>query len=148
MSSEPLTPKQSQKVAQSLYTPTLTRVGILIDNLIRLTNNGDFALWAPLMAMESALKSLQWSATDSPERFLFLISAALRRYADKCDAYTLGLTAARAANAPAPAFEAWSDKDTIAVYDETDARFPFVPAEPEPPAEPDGTAPSPAEEKQ
>jgi hypothetical protein len=131
-----LSPEQSNSIARTLYEPTIRRMNILCRSLIATTANGDFALWAPLSVMEAMFADLRWSDARSPQRFLALISLTLRRYAEKIEVHQLAVMAAMTAGATLPPFAAWSDLDTIAVYDEIDAQFPEPEPAPPPPAEP------------
>jgi hypothetical protein len=142
---QPLTPEQSNTIARTLYDPTIRRMNILCQSLIQTTGNGDFALWAPLTVMEAQFSDLKWSDARAPQRFLTLIVLALRRYAEKIEVHQLAVVAAMTAGVPLPPFAAWSDSDTVSLYDEIDARFPAVEAavdgftatpEPTPPTEP------------
>src|SRR3990167_5662634 len=119
-----ITEHQSQTIARTLYEPTLRRINILLHSLITTTQNGDFALWAPLSVMEEQLRGLRWSDERSPERFLELIVLALRRYAEQIDVHRMAVVAARTAGVPAPPFMGWQETDTIALYDEIDAKYP------------------------
>jgi hypothetical protein len=119
-----LTIQQTETIAKSLYGPTLQRMNTLCGTLIQMTQNGDFALWAPLAVMQDQLSALKWGNATAPERFLNLIATALSRYAALMSDHALALEAARLADAPLPPFQGWTDADSIAVYDEIEARYP------------------------
>jgi hypothetical protein len=125
-----ITEQQAAQVSAALYAPTIRRMTILCQSLVNTTQNGDFALWAPLATMENVLAELRWTDATAPERFLSLITLSLRRMAEKCEVHQMAVIASRAAGAPVPEYPVWGDQDTIAVYDEIDARFPRPIAEP------------------
>jgi hypothetical protein len=130
----PITTEESTQIAKTLYEPTIHRMRILCNSLIQTTANGDFALWAPMAVMEGMLIDLKWSVAIAPERFLALISLTLRRYAEKCEVHQMAVMASKQAGAPMPAFQVWTNEDTIAVYDEIDAKYPKPDAADLPPA--------------
>lgn len=133
-----LTDEQTSTIARTMYEPTLRRMNILCSSLIQMTQNGDFALWAPMAVMHQQLGGLKWTSAAHCERFLHLIALTLNRAAEKMSVHALALHAAIEAKTPPPAFAGWTDEDTIAVYDEIDARYPrpAEPAEPPTPAVP------------
>lgn len=128
-----ITKEQGAAIARGLYQPTVRRMNILCSSLISTTQNGDFALWAPMTVMQQQLLDLRWSDAPGAARFLSLIILTLRRYAEKCEVYKLAYLSASEAGAPLPTFPAWEDDDTRAVYDEIDALYPL----PAPPADED-----------
>ena len=123
-----LTKEQGATIARGLYQPTVRRMNVLCSSLISTTQNGDFALWAPMTVMQQQLLDLRWTDAPGAARFLSLIVLTLRRYAEKCEVYKLAYLASAEAGAPPPTFPAWEDDDTRAVYDEIDALFPLPPA--------------------
>lgn len=133
-----ITLEQGAKIAAALYEPTIRRMNILCNALITTTSNGDFALWAPMTVMQQQLLELRWSDAPGAERFLALISLALRRYAEKCEVFRLSYVAAVKAGAPPPPFPTWQDPDTIVVYGEIDALYPIAPPAEAPAVAPDG----------
>lgn len=118
-----LTEAEAAIASKALFEPTLRRMTILVQTLIQVSENGDFALWATLGCLDQTLRGLDWS-TVSPERtirFYALIRSALVAYATKVDEHISALTADPAA---APILPEWTTDDTLRMYDAVDAEYP------------------------
>lgn len=120
-----MTAEESAVAAKAMFEPTLRRMAVLIDTLIHISENGDFALWAPLGAMDMTLRGLDWRTADRVrvEKFYCLLSQTLSHYAARLDGFRLALNA-MAPDAPLPPIPEWTTDDTLEMYDIVDKLYP------------------------
>lgn len=113
-----LSPEESAAVAKVLFTPTIRRMGILLDALMSQSGNGDFGLWAPLAVLDAAVTSLQITPQTraGATKFLALVEQTLHTYANRMGGYRIALQAT-AAEGTVPPPPAWEQTDTLAMYD-------------------------------
>ena len=117
-----LTLEQSAIVAGAIFQPTVQRMSVLMAALIAQTASGDYALWAPLSAMDHTIRDLKWEAVPpaNARNFAALAVEVLRRYADRMQTYAEAIAqyaAAPAGTMPFPELQEWTDDDTMAAYD-------------------------------
>lgn len=132
-----LTVEQGALIATVIFEPTVKRMAILISSLIQQTGSGDYALWAPLSAMDHTIRDLEWSKVPpaAAQQFAALAATVLHRYADRMTAYLTRLEQyATAPTAPFPTLDPWTEHDTIACYDA--AAIPAAPSAPPAPTDP------------
>jgi hypothetical protein len=125
-----LTVEQGAIIATVIFEPTVKRMAILISSLIQQTGSGDYALWAPLSAMDHTIRDLEWSKVppEAAQQFAALAATVLHRYADRMTAYLTRLEQyATDPAAPFPTLDPWTEHDTIACYD---AAIPAAPPAP------------------
>lgn len=124
-----LTPEQSASAAKVMFEPTVKRLVILVDNLIHLAGNGDFALWAPLAAIDAAIKGLDWSSASVTQRlkFLALVAQTLSHYGARMDEHREAIERSleeSGAAETAGALPDWTIPDTLEMYNIVDAMYP------------------------
>lgn len=114
------------QATQVLLDPTVTRLTLLLSNLVLLTENGDLALWASLMALDRVLRGLEWGA-DTPrlskQRFYSLLQVTLVRYAELLHEHVERLALLQDSE-PDPALPSWPPTLSVEMYDLVDAMFP------------------------
>jgi len=140
-----LTIEQSALVASAIFEPTVRRMTVLISSLISQTSSGDYALWAPLSALDHTIRDLKWESVPLPaaKQFAALTGVVLRKYSERAMAYLLALEVYGSTpvphNLPFPTLQEWTSEDTIAAYDEVMKLYPApadIPAPPPPPPAP------------
>lgn len=116
-------PAETEAVTQgalALFELTKRRMVILLGTLVQLAENGDFALWAPLGAMDEQFRALDWTSVPplAVAKFHKLISMTLTTYAAKMDAHAMAvLESMKTPGAPLPPLPAWTGEDTLQMYD-------------------------------
>lgn len=142
-----LTPEQSASAAKVMFEPTVKRLVILVDNLIHLAGNGDFALWAPLAAIDATVRGLDWTSATPLQvcKFFALLAQTLSHYGARMDEYRIKAedvdTMGDTARIPLPE---WTTADTLAMYDIVEAMYPDekeAVTDPEPEPDPETAAP-------
>lgn len=130
-----LTPDQSALIAKGLYRPTVERIVVLLQTLVDATAAGDFALWAPLAAMEQVLLNLKFDR-ERPEgaiKLCVLAELALRKMGERLLQYA-GALQGKGPTDPMPRFQEWTTDDTLAIYDQVEKLYPAAPPPSTPPA--------------
>lgn len=137
-----LTIEQSAVIAQATFKPSIQRMSVILNALIQLTGNGDYALWAPLSLLDHTFRDLKWDqvAPADAKRFAAVAALVLRRYTDHIEAYRDAVFAYVAAAQtgpprkadPFPVLHDWTLADTEAVYDEVSRTYPDLAAPKEP----------------
>lgn len=115
----------SANAAGALFDPTVTRIATLLTTLIALSGNGDFALWASLGGLDTALRGLDWASAPRPnvKKFFSMVERALSDYSTKIAEHSTALFLLRE-DAPLPPVPTWDLHDILRVYDAVDALFP------------------------
>lgn len=121
----PLTPEEAATTSRALFEPTIRRMAILVNTLVALTENGDFALWATLGCFDQVLRGLNWQSVPprQAERFYTLLQTTLTNYAMRLDEYVVAIHALPAGT-PIPPLPDWTKDDTLQMYDVVDTMFP------------------------
>lgn len=113
-----LSPEETAAIAKVLFTPTIRRMGILLDTLMTQTGNGDYGLWAPLAVLDAAMTSLTITpqTREGATKLLALVELTLKEYANRMAGYRMALQAT-AADGTVPPPPSWETTDTLAMYD-------------------------------
>lgn len=121
----PMTPQEAAIAASAMFDPTIRRMSVLITTLIQVTENGDFALWAPLTALMTALRGLNWESAnrENAVKFHALCAVSLRALGVAFDVYRAQIEALPE-GAPLPPLPAWGDTEIVEMYDLVAARYP------------------------
>lgn len=120
-----LTPAESAGIAQGLYRPTVKRLTVLIQTLVDMTQAGDFAVWAPIAAMEQVVLDLRWDRAQprNLEKFCALAAKALHAQAERFSEHGDALAALEPGQSM-PKFREWETADTLRIYDELEKLYP------------------------
>lgn len=113
-----LTLEESALASSAVFAPTVRRMAVLLGTLVQIVENGDMVLWAPLAAMDLALRDLKWTSVPprNVARFHALMGQTLIHYGSKFAAYA-DVVAALEPGAVLPDLPTWTEAETLEMYD-------------------------------